>query len=327
MWRRRASATRIEALVKRFSREDLLRAFDLIARAEIDLRNAAEPRYHLEMVFLKWIHLRRLMPLADLIEQLQQGGSLPPAPAGRAASPAGSLGATSSSGVRRSFAERAPAAPVSMPPARVVARPKSSAPSTPPETFTGGDPVEADEPVDETPAVQARRPAAPSLAARPAPQIQPAAAPAAASVAPAAVPAATSVGLKDAFIEEIRRAKDAFYKMTVAQAHRIDVEGDRIVFVFTAARRAGKDQIEKNRAWLEPLAARVAGRRIVVGANIAEPEAAAPASAPANGDVAAKPAAAASGPSDDLKAEAAADPGMQTLLELMPLEIKDIERL
>ena len=318
---------RIEALVKRFSREDLLRAFDLIARAEIDLRNAAEPRYHLEMVFLKWIHLRRLMPLADLIEQLQQGGSLPPAPAGRAASPAGSLGAASSSGVRRSFAERPPAPPASPAPARVVARPKSSAPSTPPDTFTGGDPVEPDEPVEATPAVQARRPAASTLAAKPAPQVQPAAAPAAASVAPVAPAAATSVGLKDAFIEEVRRAKDAFYKMTVAQAHRIDVEGDRIVFLFTAARRAGKDQIEKNRSWLEPLAARVAGRRIVVAANIAEPEAAAPASSPANGEAPAKPAGASSGPSEDLKAEAAADPGMQTLLELMPLEIKDIERL
>jgi DNA polymerase-3 subunit gamma/tau len=318
---------RIEALVKRFSREDLLRAFDLIARAEVDLRNAAEPRYHLEMVFLKWIHLRRLMPLADLIEQLQQGGSLPPAAAGRAASPAGSLGAASSSGVRRSLAERPQAPPASPAPPRVVARPKSSALSTPPDTFTGGDSVEPDEPVDETPAVQARRPAAPSVAARPAPQIQPAAAPAASSAAPPASPAATSVGLKDAFIEEVRRAKDAFYKMTVAQAHRIDVEGDRIVFTFAPARRMGKEQIEKNRAWLEPLAARVAGRRMTVAASIAEPEAAGPAPSPANGDAPAKPAAAASGPPEDLKAEAAADPGMQTLLELMPLEIKDVERI
>jgi DNA polymerase III subunit gamma/tau len=318
---------RIEALVKRFSREDLLRAFDLIARAEIDLRNAAEPRYHLEMMFLKWIHLRKLLPLADVIEQLQQGGSLPPAPAGRGALTAGTVGAGQSSGVRRGFAERPQAQPASPAPSRVVARPKSSAPSTPPDTFTGGDPVDLDEPLDETPAVQARRPAVPSAAARPAPQVQPTAAPAVSSAAPPVSPPATSVGLKDAFIEEVRRAKDAFYKMTVAQAHRVDVEGDRIVFAFTAARRAGKDQIEKNRSWLEPLAARVAGRRMVVAANIAEPEAAVPASPPANGETPAATAAAASGPPEDLKALAAADPGMQTLLELMPLEIKDVERL
>ncbi len=320
--------TRIDALVKRFSREDLLRAFDLIARAEIDLRNAAEPRYHLEMVFLKWIHLRRLMPLADLIEQLRQGGSLPPAPAGRSAAPAGSLGATSASGVRRSFAERPPAPPASPAPTRVVARPKASAPSTPPDTFTGGDPVELDdERRDETPAVQAHRPAAPSVTARPAPQVQPAAAPVTPSAAQAAPPAASSVGLTDAFVEEVRRTKDAFYKMTVAQAHRVDVEGDRIVFSFAPARRVGKEQVEKNRAWLEPLAARVAGRRMVVAASISEPETAGPASSPASGAASAKSPATPSGPPEDLKAEAAADPGMQTLLELMPLEIKDIERL
>ena len=75
---------RIEALVARFSREDLLRAFDLVARTEAELRNAAEPRYHLEMALLKWIHLRKLAPLAELIEQLQQQGALPAAgaPAG-----------------------------------------------------------------------------------------------------------------------------------------------------------------------------------------------------------------------------------------------------
>jgi DNA polymerase-3 subunit gamma/tau len=312
---------RIEALVKRFSREDLLRAFDLIARTEVDLRNAAEPRYHLEMAFLRWIHLRKLMPLADLIEQLQQGGSLPPTPAGRAASPAGPASAASSSGIRRGFAERPQAPSPSTSPARPVVRPRSSAPSTPPDTFTGGDPVELDDkPRDETPAVQVRWPPAPSVAEKPTPPVQPAAAPATSPVAP-------SVGLKDAFIEEVRRARDAFYKMTVAQAHRVDVEGDRIVFWFGAARRVGKEQVEKNRSWLEPLAARVAGRRMVVAANIAEPEAAAPASSPADGEAPATTAAAASGPSEDLKAEAAADPGMRTLLELMPLEIKDVERL
>ena len=279
------------------------------------------------------------MPLADLIEQLQQGGSLPPTAAGRVASPAGAGSAASSSGVRRGFAERpqappAPSSPASALPARTVVRPKSSAPSTPPDTFTGGDPVELDdEPRDEAPALQARRPAAASAAQAPAPQIQRAAPPAAAMPAPAAAPApavaqaAPSVGLKDAFIEEVRRAKDAFYKMTVAQAHRVDIEGDRIVFSFASARRVGKEQVEKNRSWLEPIAARVAGRRMVVAANIVEPEAAAPAASPADGDAPAKPAAAASGPPEDLKAEAAADPGMQTLLELMPLEIKDVERM
>jgi len=62
---------RLKALVPRFSREDLLRAFDVLTKAEFDVKNASEPRYHLEMAFLRWIHLRKLAPLAELIEQLQ----------------------------------------------------------------------------------------------------------------------------------------------------------------------------------------------------------------------------------------------------------------
>jgi DNA polymerase III gamma/tau subunit len=57
----------VTTLAGRFSREDLLRAFDLLARAEFDIRGAAQPRYHLEMALLRWIHLRKLVPLEDLI--------------------------------------------------------------------------------------------------------------------------------------------------------------------------------------------------------------------------------------------------------------------
>src|SRR5204862_7214334 len=37
---------RLTALAGRFSREDLLRAFDLLTRADADIRGAAQPRYH-----------------------------------------------------------------------------------------------------------------------------------------------------------------------------------------------------------------------------------------------------------------------------------------
>ena len=53
---------RLVALAKRFSREDLLRAFDLLTQAEDDIRGAAQPRYHLEMALLRWMHLRKLVP-------------------------------------------------------------------------------------------------------------------------------------------------------------------------------------------------------------------------------------------------------------------------
>ena len=64
---------RLRALARRFSREDLMRAFDVLARAELELRSAAQPRYHLEMALLRWIHLRKLVPLSDIIASLQSG--------------------------------------------------------------------------------------------------------------------------------------------------------------------------------------------------------------------------------------------------------------
>jgi len=117
------------------------------------------------------------------------------------------------------------------------------------------------------------------------------------------------------FLAQVRQSKLAFYQMTVAQAYRIDVQGDRVVFEFTPVHRLMRDQLEQNRGWLEPLAARVAGRRMQVVSTVVE---APPGAAPAAGSA---------GPSPDLKAEAAADPGMQALLDLLPVEITDVEKI
>ena len=62
------------ALAKHFSREDLMRAFDLLSRAEFDIRTSSHPRHHFEMALMKWIHLRQLTPLAELL----RGGGAPP---------------------------------------------------------------------------------------------------------------------------------------------------------------------------------------------------------------------------------------------------------
>jgi DNA polymerase III gamma/tau subunit len=64
---------RLTQLGGRFSREDLMRAFDLLAKAELDIRTASHPRYHFEMVLLRWMHLRKLVPLTDLMELLGGG--------------------------------------------------------------------------------------------------------------------------------------------------------------------------------------------------------------------------------------------------------------
>src|SRR5690606_3760090 len=47
---------RLEALVARFSREDLLRAFDLLARAEYDIRQSSDQRHTFEIALAKWTH-------------------------------------------------------------------------------------------------------------------------------------------------------------------------------------------------------------------------------------------------------------------------------
>jgi DNA polymerase III subunit gamma/tau len=77
---------RLAELGKRFSREDLMRAFDLLAKAEQDIRSASQPRYHFEMALLRWMHMRKLVPLTDLLAEL--GGTSPgarSAPAARSA--------------------------------------------------------------------------------------------------------------------------------------------------------------------------------------------------------------------------------------------------
>jgi DNA polymerase III subunit gamma/tau len=79
---------RLVALAARYSREDLLRAFDVLTRAEAEIRTAAQPRYHLEMALLRWIYLRKLTPIEELI---QSAGSGTPAPRAAPSRPAGTL--------------------------------------------------------------------------------------------------------------------------------------------------------------------------------------------------------------------------------------------
>jgi DNA polymerase-3 subunit gamma/tau len=122
---------RLAALAPRFSREDLMRAFDVLTGAEADIRNAFQPRYHFEMALLRWMHMRKLVPLAELIEQLERGGSQPasaagasragapvrPAPPARA-SAAGGVPASNrqaASGVRAAASDRSRAAPAPPP--------------------------------------------------------------------------------------------------------------------------------------------------------------------------------------------------------------------
>jgi DNA polymerase-3 subunit gamma/tau len=109
---------RVKTLAQRFSREDLMRAFDVLSKAEFDIRNALQPRYHLEMALLRWIHLRKLVPLTDLLSRVRDDS---PASAPRPA-PTGSVSA---------FAPRRPVEKIEDKPADQPG-PRPAAPVVPP---------------------------------------------------------------------------------------------------------------------------------------------------------------------------------------------------
>ena len=261
-----ADHERLRTLIGRFSREDLLRSFDVLTRAEADVRNAAEPRYNFEMALLRWIHLRKLTPLADLIDRLESGAPLPAGPGPR--TPGGHR--------RPSAARPAPSSSAS------VARKLSAAPR-PPGARTSA---------------SRRRPhRAAAVGGRPAPT------------------------LKDLFLSAIEQKRPMVYGTIVTQAKRIDVEGDRILFRYASDQTMLGDGVAREKAWLEELATGLAGRRISVAADIAK------------GGPAAAPARSATRPSDsagqgrDLKAAAMRDPVLQSLLDVIPAEVKDITEL
>ncbi len=261
-----AERDRLTALAARFSREDLMRAFDVLARAEFEIRGAAQPRHHFEMALLKWIHLRKLVPLTELLT----GGAAraQPAAAAAASAPAPARGAAS--------------------------RPRRTAP---PPVSADGDPGPAAD-GDPEPA-----------------EVDPGQPPADPAAADGGGEAADG---KAAILAGIRRAKKVFHGMVVAQAQRIELVDDRLVFTFTAAQGALAAQLTQNRAWLEELASKAAGRKVTVAAeqdaSAADPAAAAETSPPADSQHA-------------LKLEAMNDQVVQAMLDVFPAEIRTVEKI
>jgi len=240
-----------------FSHEDLIRAFDVLTKGEEEIRSSMQPRFHLEMTLLRWIHLRKLVPLSDLIDGLDRGTpaggrsagpSRPPAPPSRPATPSPTSGTGGSS-----------------------ARPAAAAPATSPAPR----PAEARRP----------GPAAKASAGRPIET----------SAGLPAVEPVPPERFKDVFLEEIRKAKKFFYGTVIAQAQKIHVEGDRVVITFAPQHRALRSQLEQTRPHLETIAGQLAGRKMSVvpaeGTMLADPAArgdvAGPAAAAADGKKAA----------------------------------------
>jgi DNA polymerase-3 subunit gamma/tau len=226
---------RLVTLAKRYSREDLLRAFDLLTRAEHEIRGAAQPRYHLEMALLRWIHLRKLVPIEELIQSAGSAGPSGAVAPGRSAAPSSSAPAPrartavtpSAPPASPAFASRAPVAPrASGPPSSAPASTSSIASSAP-------------APSAPPPAARFDGPGGPSL--------------------------------KDAFVAEIRKANPVLYNTLIVQAHRMDVLSESVVLTFAAAQKIGPT-FEKYRPQLETIATRLAGHKMSIVSEISAKE-------------------------------------------------------
>jgi len=65
---------RIGEIAARFSEEDLSRFFNILLRAESEMRYALVPRFHLELALMKMVHARRLASLEALLSGLGGAG-------------------------------------------------------------------------------------------------------------------------------------------------------------------------------------------------------------------------------------------------------------
>ena len=269
-----AERERLKQLAAKFSAEDLMRAFDVLTKAEAEIRGSAYPRYHLEMALLRWIHLRKLVPISDLINGLESGSprtaSAPSAVTTRAQVP---------EAVR-------PAPPPAAPP------PPQPRPARPPASTAA-----------TVKAIEARADVPGPSNGDAMPNVQ--------RVDPA--------NLKEAFLSEIRKSKRYFHGTVVAQAQRIEIEQDRVVFTFAPQHRTLRDQLDQLRTWLDALATGLAGHRMTVAS--AEGAAVAPKGAGVPGDAAPAP----KDRQSDLRQQALADSGVQAMLDVFAAEIKDVE--
>ena len=230
---------RLKALADQFSREDLMRAFDLLTRSEYEVKRSSQPRHQFEMTLLELIHLRKLTPLSELLSPTGAAGPAPKAP-----------------------------------------------PLSRPAGFT--------EP--KSPPMGPKGPSGP--------------------VGP--VGSGPESDVVPRLVSSIREGNKTLFSMVVAQAQKIEIAGDNVVFTFAPTHKSLSAQLETKRAWVEQLAQSAAGRklRLLIKEGAQAPMAAVSSSDAARGARAA-----------DLKARAKAEPTVQAVLDVFGGEIEDVEEL
>jgi DNA polymerase-3 subunit gamma/tau len=256
---------RLTQLASRFSREDLMRAFDLLSNAEQEIRTASHPRYQFEMLLLKWMHTRKLVPLTDLLVGKSQSPNPNPSTSSGLSRASSSKAQTPTKPVASAAPEARATMPVKTAP---VSNPESRVPNPGPG---GGD----------------------------------------------------SSTLKDKLLAEIRSGKATFYNTVVAQAQRIDVNADRITFVFGPSQSTLRQWFDQQKTWLDAAAERVAGRKLAVTSE----SSASPSSGAANPESRIPNPGESIEKKRDLKAEAMSSSTVQAMLEVFPADIRDVEEM
>ena len=114
---------RLRALAEALSQEELLRGLDLLTQAETEFRNVTDPRVALDLVLLKLVQMRRLVPFVEVVARVERmlGGAT--VPAGPAAAPAPRALPES----RPTAPARAASAPAPTEPAREEPPPRAAA--------------------------------------------------------------------------------------------------------------------------------------------------------------------------------------------------------
>ena len=131
---------------------------------------------------------------------------------------------------------------------------------------------------------------------------------------------------KDRFLSELKAAKSTFYNLVVASAFRIDATPGAVVFTFLPNQKNAKSQCDEQKAWLQSIAEKVAGRPVPVSIAVAD-AGTQPSSASAreqSGELRRDEPAKKSSP-EELKAEAMANSTVQAVLEIFPVDKTTIE--
>jgi DNA polymerase-3 subunit gamma/tau len=245
-----AERERLLAMAGQWSREDLLRAFDVLTKVEQEIRISDQPRFNMEMALLRLMHLRKLVPLSELLANVPKVPEVPKVP-------------------------RVPEVP------KVQGSPRPAVVAPPPAPRTAN-PVQ-----NQTPGT-------------------------------------FGAEFKDRFLADIKSAKSTFYNLVVASAYRIDASASGVTFVFLPNQKNAKAQCEEQKAWLQQLAEKVAGKPVPLSVAVAEGVAGSAAIPAAPSASAGEPRRDKASP-EELKEEAMANSTVQAVLEIFPVEKTTIE--